>query len=184
MVEPVPGCSVRPPSTLSAFDAAIGTKVAVSDRPDLILLDISMPAGNGLLIAERLQRLSATAAIPLIFMTANRDPRFRERAEASGASAFFEKPVDTQELLRIIGELLPAPPKRLTHRKVALKPSVRKKITERLKFSHRPDDTRSILLLLSSWGSRRFASTGTPAVLRGAEKPLSGSSHRVSEPPE
>ena len=82
-----------------AFDAAMAMTVAVNDKPDLAILDISMPAGNGFQVADRLQSNVNTAGIPMIFMTASKKPGLREQAEKYDAVGFFRKPYDGEELL-------------------------------------------------------------------------------------
>ena len=89
-----------------AYDAISGVTAAVRARPDLVLLDVSMPGGGGMVVAERLRSLAPTAATPLIFLTASKDPGLRPRAEALGASGFFEKPYDPQDLLASVAVAL------------------------------------------------------------------------------
>lgn len=84
-----------------ACDATTGVNSALMFRPDLVLLDISLPAGSGFNIAERLQRLLATMT-PFIFLTASKQPGLREKAKELGASGFFEKPYEGEELLTAI----------------------------------------------------------------------------------
>ena len=93
----------------TAFDGLSGVTTAVKEPPDLMVLDISMPAGDGFSVAERVQNLGATAGIPMIFMTASRTPGLREQAEELGAVAFFEKPFDCAELVNAIREALQEP---------------------------------------------------------------------------
>jgi two-component system response regulator AtoC len=88
-----------------AHDALSGVRSAIRNKPHLVLLDISMPAGNGFLVAERIQR-NIPHPIPIIFLTASRHPEFRQKAEELGALAFFEKPYEPAELLAVIGEAL------------------------------------------------------------------------------
>ena len=88
-----------------AHDALSGVRTAVKTKPDLVLPDISMPAGNGFIVAERIHRNLSTR-IPIIFLTASRHPEFRQKAEELGALAFVEKPYEPAELLSIIGEAL------------------------------------------------------------------------------
>ena len=83
----------------SAFDAIGGLDMAVKHRPDLVLLDISMPAGSGFEVAEKIQGLSTTAGTPMIFVTASRNPDFLTRAAELGAVAFIQKPFQDGELL-------------------------------------------------------------------------------------
>jgi DNA-binding response OmpR family regulator len=84
-----------------APDAVTGVNSALKLRPDLILLDISMPAGSGFSVAERLQLLLPTIT-PFIFLTASKQPGLREKAKELGAVGFFEKPYDAEELLAAI----------------------------------------------------------------------------------
>jgi twitching motility two-component system response regulator PilH len=90
----------------AAYDALGGVQAAAKNRPDLILMDISMPAGGGFTAAERIQNLAPTVGTPMIFMTASKDPTFRKRAEEAGAVAYFEKPYDADELMSTIEQTL------------------------------------------------------------------------------
>jgi two-component system KDP operon response regulator KdpE len=74
---------------------------AMTDQPDLILMDIYMPVGSGLAVAQELKR-AGLADIPIIFMTASKEKNLRERAEELNAVGFFEKPFDTEKLLAAI----------------------------------------------------------------------------------
>jgi CheY-like chemotaxis protein len=94
---------------IAAADAVLAGMMALKHQPDLVLLDISMPGGNGLLVAERLQNGDTTAGIPVIFLTASRQPGLRAKAMALGAVAFFEKPYDAHQLLAAIARALGEP---------------------------------------------------------------------------
>ena len=74
------------------------------ERPDLILTDIFMPVGTGLQVAAELEE-AGLGDIPLIFMTASKEPSLREAAEKMGAG-FIEKPFDPEALLAAIAEAL------------------------------------------------------------------------------
>lgn len=95
-----------------AHDAVLALSVAQRERPDLAILDISMPGGSGLDVAQRLQNNTHLAGTPFIFITASRHPGIRDEAEGLGAVGFFEKPYDIAEVLSCIREALgldPAP---------------------------------------------------------------------------
>jgi DNA-binding response OmpR family regulator len=80
--------------------------MAQKERPDLIILDIGLPAGDGFVVLDRLQQSAALSAIPVIVLTA-RDPEFnRERTLNAGATAFLQKPADNSELLNVIRAIL------------------------------------------------------------------------------
>src|SRR5271167_1405830 len=80
--------------------AAIAT--AQKERPDLIVLDLGLPAGDGFVVLDRLQNSDTLSGIPVIVLSA-RDPQNNEqRALKAGATAFFQKPADNDELLNVI----------------------------------------------------------------------------------
>ncbi len=92
-----------------SYDAVMGMQKAMEQPPDLILLDIMMPGGNGVTLAERLQSSSKTGQIPIIFMTASKQCELRTQAHALGAVGFFEKPFDFGELLATVRAALEHP---------------------------------------------------------------------------
>lgn len=89
-----------------AFDAVAGTGLCVKHLPDLVILDISMPAGSGFDVAARIQNLVPTVGTPMIFMTASRRPELRAKAAELGAVAFLEKPFSDGELIAQVRQAL------------------------------------------------------------------------------
>ncbi len=87
--------------TTTAFDAVMGMQKALHTAPDVILLDITMPGGNGLTLAERFKSSAKTQDVPIIFLTASKQPELREKAKGLG-NAFFEKPYDFDYLLAAV----------------------------------------------------------------------------------
>jgi len=87
---------------VSAPDAVRAMTVATGEVPDVIVLDINLPGGNGLMIAERLLNNALTTDVPVIFITASKQPRLRERAAELSAVAFLEKPFSSADLLDAI----------------------------------------------------------------------------------
>jgi DNA-binding response OmpR family regulator len=92
-------------NTAVALDALTGVSTAVRYQPDLTLLDISMPAGSGFTVAERLRELMPQP-IPIIFLTASKKPDLFNRAIELGARGYFEKPFSAQALLSSIRRAL------------------------------------------------------------------------------
>jgi DNA-binding response OmpR family regulator len=78
---------------------------AMTGQPDLILMDIYLPIGSGLAVAEELKR-AGLDDIPIIFMTASKEKNLRERTEQLNAAGFFEKPFDMEQLLAAIRRTL------------------------------------------------------------------------------
>jgi DNA-binding response OmpR family regulator len=86
-------------------DGFRGFTSAVTQKPDLILMDIWMPIGNGFAVAENLESVDL-GDIPIIFTTASRKNGLWERAQQVGAAGFLEKPVTTEKLLATIAAAL------------------------------------------------------------------------------
>jgi DNA-binding response OmpR family regulator len=92
--------------TFFAADSLTSMTEARKHQPDLIILDLGLPAGDGFLVMERLKSNTYLAAIPVIVVT-GRDPfANRERALRAGAKAFLQKPVNNYELLAVIRRCL------------------------------------------------------------------------------
>ncbi|MCZ7583498.1 MAG: response regulator [Deltaproteobacteria bacterium] len=91
--------------TLTAGDGETGLEIARKEKPALIILDIMLPRVDGWQVLERLRRNPATAAIPVMLMTAYTSIQFegeRRRAVEAGASEFLKKPVDLRELADVV----------------------------------------------------------------------------------
>jgi two-component system, OmpR family, KDP operon response regulator KdpE len=88
--------------TLQAQDGYSAIAVAQKEHPDLIVLDLGLPAGDGFVVLETLQNIDVLASIPVLVLTARNSQNNKERALKGGATAFFQKPVDNAELLDMI----------------------------------------------------------------------------------
>ncbi len=91
---------------VTAFDGAQGVFMAHKEKPDLIILDIRMPAGNGFSVAQRLKHSTHTFTIPVIFLTGSPEKNAEEKAMAMGARFYIKKPYDPEELLDAIKRAL------------------------------------------------------------------------------
>jgi DNA-binding response OmpR family regulator len=99
--------SVMPHAVSFAFDAVAAVSEARKHNPDLIIVDLSLPAGSGLLVVERLRALTAFMRTPIIVI-AERGARLEtERVFEAGANAFLPKPLSRHLLLHYVGRLLP-----------------------------------------------------------------------------
>ena len=94
---------------LVAVDGAAGVEAAHAERPDLILMDMSLPVLDGWEATRRLKADGATRLIPVIALTAHAMSGDREQALAAGCDDFDTKPVELPRLLGKIDALLAAP---------------------------------------------------------------------------
>lgn len=82
----------------TAADAVSAVSQARKCSPDVILIDINLPGGDGFVVAQRLKTLVQTSATPVIFITASKKAGLKERAKELGAVAFLEKPFTATEM--------------------------------------------------------------------------------------
>ena len=85
-----------------AVDGEDGVRQALAGRPDVILMDISLPVIDGWEAIRRIRAVPETASIPIVALTAHVLKEDRERAEAAGCSGFVSKPIDMPVLLETI----------------------------------------------------------------------------------
>ncbi len=95
---------------VTAFDGAQAIFVSHKENPDLILLDIRMPAGDGFSVAEKLRHSVNTSSIPVIFLTGSPERNSEEKAMNLGARFYIKKPYDPEELLDAIKRALEKDP--------------------------------------------------------------------------
>lgn len=94
-------------SVTIARDGADGVARAQSDKPDLILMDLSLPVLDGWEATRQIKRGDATSHIPLIVLTANAMAGEKEKAFEAGCDDFDTKPVEFERLLAKIKALVP-----------------------------------------------------------------------------
>lgn len=91
----------------TAYDGRQAMTRIQSESPDLVLLDIHLPAGNGYRVCESLRSHPKTGSIPIIAITADARPEAEQKCLRYGCSAFFRKPYDPHLLLKAIEDALP-----------------------------------------------------------------------------
>jgi len=91
-----------------ATDGTQGVAMATLERPDVILMDLTLPDIDGKEATRQVKADPATRHIPIIALTANAMPEDREMALAAGCDDFDTKPVELQRLLGKIKALAPA----------------------------------------------------------------------------
>jgi CheY-like chemotaxis protein len=93
-------------ATIVAFDAMQGFMFAQREAPALILLDLSMPAGGGMHLLDKLQHSSRTQNIPVIIVTGTGGPAVDADAKAKGVAAVLKKPIDSKALGQLVKQVL------------------------------------------------------------------------------
>jgi two-component system, cell cycle response regulator DivK len=93
-------------TVLCAVDAETGLTLARVEHPDLILMDLQLPGMDGLAATALLKQDLATAAIPVIALTALAMKADREKSELAGCDAYIVKPLRYKELYAAIDTLL------------------------------------------------------------------------------
>jgi two-component system KDP operon response regulator KdpE len=95
--------------TCFASDALNSLAEARKQLPDLIILDLGLPGGDGYVVMERLKRHPALSVIPIIVVSARDARGNHDRVIAAGAQVYLQKPVSNAELLAIIRQTLGEP---------------------------------------------------------------------------
>ena len=90
-----------------AQDGAAGLAKAVSENPELILMDMSLPVVDGWEATRRLKADPATSGIPIIALTAHAMAEDKEKAMGAGCDDYDTKPIDLARLVEKIRKFLP-----------------------------------------------------------------------------
>lgn len=89
-----------------AQDGMQAVMMAQRHNPDLVVLDMRMPAGDGLSVMDKLSRSTKTMNIPVIVVTAYDDDTTKQQVIGMGAVNYLRKPFEVEELLAAIDEAL------------------------------------------------------------------------------
>lgn len=93
-------------SVLSAESGESGVKLAVSEQPDVVLMDIVMPGLNGFQATRQLTRAEETRHIPIIIVTTKDQETDRVWGARQGAKAYLSKPVTEKTLMQAIADVV------------------------------------------------------------------------------
>lgn len=104
-------------AVVRAFDGLDGYRRAFAYTTGAIILDIEMPESRGDVLLQRLKEKKLTSDVPVIVVSGNTDPALRAHLFELGAVEYLTKPVDLNELVRVLArhvEMLPHPSSVLT----------------------------------------------------------------------
>lgn len=93
----------------TALDAYQALSLAQQHQPDLVILDVRMPAGEGMSVQERMQNLTALATTPVIYLTGDKSPETAATARELGAIDIVYKPFQEETLLSAIDKAIGLP---------------------------------------------------------------------------
>jgi len=101
---------------ITACDGSEAVSIVRKESPDLILLDITFPPDiqgvpwDGFRVMDWLHRVDESKRIPIIIITGGEDAGDKEKALGGGAVAFFKKPIDDKDLIKVIRSTLSTAP--------------------------------------------------------------------------
>ena len=91
---------------IEAEDGKKAVEMALHDRPDIILMDLSLPIMDGFAATEKIRATGGLEEVPIIAVTAHQEIDFRAGAKAAGFDAYVTKPIDINWLSELIQGLL------------------------------------------------------------------------------
>ena len=91
---------------IEAEDGAKGVQLAQEERPDIILMDLSLPVMDGIAATEKIRACDGLSKVPIVAVTAHQETDFRAGAKAAGFDAYVTKPIDIDFLGELIKGLL------------------------------------------------------------------------------
>jgi putative two-component system response regulator len=94
-------------NVVCASDALQAVSIAHKESPNLIILDLMLPAGGGFAVLKNIRLSMSTAYIPVIVLTGMKDEAYKEKILKMGVDAYLEKPYDINNLVESIQTILP-----------------------------------------------------------------------------
>ena len=94
---------------VEATDGEEAIKLAVAKRPELILMDLSLPKLDGLAATRRIRQHRGLGQVPIVAVSAHDSPGTRTEALAAGCDEYVTKPIDFDQLNSLLNRLLPGP---------------------------------------------------------------------------
>jgi two-component system cell cycle response regulator DivK len=92
---------------LEAANAFEALDVLKASKPDLILMDINMPDMDGYTLTTRIRNMPGFESVPILALTANVMRGDKEKTIEAGCDGYIQKPIDIDELTRVIERFLP-----------------------------------------------------------------------------
>ena len=107
MVETLADClSARGHDVVACVDSARAEELALSEKPDVLIVDFQMPGKTGAEVLAGLRSRPETKGLPVIFLSGTETLRYSSQVPAEPIVRFLRKPMEMEELLTLIAELL------------------------------------------------------------------------------
>ena len=100
------GLEQRGYRVIEANDGNKAVELAQEQRPDIILMDLSLPGMDGLAATKEIRKDERMGKVPVVAVTAHQETDFREEAKASGFDAYVTKPIDFDWLRELLTGLI------------------------------------------------------------------------------
>ena len=91
---------------IEAVNGKQAVEAAISERPDLILMDLSLPMLDGLAATRRIREAEGLGRVPIVAVSAHDSADFHTEALAAGCNEYVTKPIDFDHLVRILDGLV------------------------------------------------------------------------------
>jgi DNA-binding response OmpR family regulator len=91
---------------LAAKDAYQGTVLLRKENPDLVLLDLMMPAGGGIQVLKNMRQSTQIGHTPVIVLTAVGDENYKRMVMDMHIEAYINKPYDPEKLMKVVNDIL------------------------------------------------------------------------------
>ena len=91
---------------LTANDVPESIELLQKEKVDLVILDLMLPAGGGVIVLKSIRGDARTSGIPVVVLTASHSPGYKQKVLEEGVQAYLEKPYDPAELIATIKKLL------------------------------------------------------------------------------
>ncbi|OGR93310.1 MAG: hypothetical protein A2992_05835 [Elusimicrobia bacterium RIFCSPLOWO2_01_FULL_59_12] len=101
---------------LTGYDGQVAIKLARTEQPDLIVLDVNMPMTNGLLAAQTIRKTAETKNIPIIMLSGEASEKIFPLIQEMGRMMHIKKPVDLDELNSLVRQVLQKYPPDQAHK--------------------------------------------------------------------
>jgi two-component system, cell cycle response regulator DivK len=100
---------------VEATDGEEAVELAVIERPELILMDLSLPKLDGLAATRKIREQRGLGHVPIVAVSAHDSPESRKEALAAGCDEYVAKPIDFDQLSALLNRLLPGTTKGRLH---------------------------------------------------------------------